>query len=47
MKRTQMYLTENQTILLNKKAQEVGISKSELIRRILDNYINKELILKE
>lgn len=41
MKRTQIYLTDNQMVLLDKKAQEIGISKSELIRRVLDDYINK------
>ena len=42
MKRTQIYLTKQETVKLKKEAQELGISKSELIRRILDLYLNKE-----
>lgn len=39
MKRTQIYLTENEHGFLKEKASLLGISKAELIRRILDSYI--------
>jgi len=42
MKRTQIYLTKMEVIKLKKKSQELGISNSELIRRIIDLYIDKE-----
>lgn len=42
MKRTQIYLTKQEVIKLKKKAQKIGISKSELIRRIIDLYLDKE-----
>jgi len=42
MNRTQIYLTDNEHSYLKKEANKIGISKAELIRRILDNYIKKE-----
>lgn len=42
MKRTQIYLTKREIVKLKKKAQKIGISKSELIRRIIDLYLDKE-----
>ena len=39
MKRTQIYITENQSIKLKEEAKELGISLAELIRRILDSYL--------
>ena len=42
MKKIQMYLTENELEKLRKEAINIGISLSELIRRILDVYIDKE-----
>ena len=44
MKRTQIYLTEQEVIKLKEKSQDLGISKSELIRRIIDLYLDKENI---
>ena len=44
MNRTQIYLSDNEQNSLKKEAEILGISKSELIRRILDEYIsNKDL----
>jgi predicted DNA binding CopG/RHH family protein len=40
MKRTNLYLTERQAKELKKQATKFGISTSELIRRILDQYLN-------
>ena len=42
MKRTQIYLTKQEAIKLKEKAQIIGISKSELIRRIIDLYLDKK-----
>lgn len=42
MKRTQIYLTIRQMKLLKQKALDAGVSLSELIRRILDEYLMKE-----
>lgn len=39
MKRTQICLTEKQSVTLKEEAKELGISLAELIRRILDSYI--------
>ena len=39
MKRNQIYLTDMQKEQLTKLAQKKGISMSELIRRILDDYL--------
>lgn len=43
MKRTQICLTENQHSIFKDKSEKLGISMAELIRRILDNYIDKEV----
>ena len=42
MKRTQIYLTIIQMKKLKQKALDKGISLSELIRRILDNYLDND-----
>ena len=42
MKRTQIYLTEVQMKKLSERAKGQGISLSELIRRVLDEYIEKK-----
>jgi hypothetical protein len=42
MNRTQIYLSDKEQNSLKKEAEILGISKSELIRRILDEYISKE-----
>ena len=42
MKRTQIYLTKQEVTKLKKEAQGLGISKSELIRRIIDLYLDKK-----
>jgi len=43
MNRTQIYLTDKEQDILKKEAVSIGISKAELIRRILDSYISKKL----
>ena len=42
MKRTQIYLTIIQMKELKQKALDKDISLSELIRRILDNYLDND-----
>lgn len=42
MNRTQIYLTEKQMDFLKKVSLEDDISISELIRRVLDLYIQKQ-----
>ena len=42
MKRLQIYLTERQSAVLKEKAKNIDISLAELIRRILDRYIDKD-----
>jgi len=37
--RTQIYLTEKENGELDEKSKEIGINKSELIRRIIDEKI--------
>lgn len=44
MGRTQIYLSDKELDFLKKEAEILGISKSELIRRILDEYISKKSI---
>ena len=39
MNRTQIYLTDKEQDSLKKEADEIGIPKTELIRRILDKHI--------
>ena len=42
MKRTQIYLTDKEHDYLKKEAEILGISKAELIRRVLDSHIIKD-----
>jgi hypothetical protein len=44
MDRTQIYLTEKEQEFLKEEAKSIGISKAELIRRILDNYISEKIL---
>lgn len=39
--RVNIYLTERLLKILGRKAKELGISRSELIRRILDEWAEK------
>ena len=39
MKRTNIYLEERQTVLLERLAAEQGISRAELVRRLLDRAL--------
>ena len=41
LRRTNIYLTENETKKLSLIAKEKGISVAELIRRILDDWLEK------
>ena len=48
MKRTQIYLSETEVKIIKQYSHDLGISKSEMIRRIIDLYIeNKERGIKE
>jgi hypothetical protein len=40
MKKTLVSLTERQMKVLTEEAEAVGISKSELLRRIMDRYLD-------
>jgi len=42
MNRTQIYLTDKEQKNLKKEADEIGISKAELVRRILDKHIEEK-----
>jgi hypothetical protein len=42
MKKIQVFLADRQTEILKEKAGEIGISLSEMIRRIVDNTINQD-----
>lgn len=42
MKRTQVFLPEWQIEKLNRISQQKGISKGEIIRRAIENYLEKE-----
>lgn len=42
MTRTHIYLSPNQTDKLHKKAEEKGITISEIIRRFIDEMLAKE-----
>lgn len=42
MIRKQMYLSEKQESFLKKKSTKIGISYVELVRRIIDQYIDIE-----
>jgi hypothetical protein len=43
LKRTNINITEAEHEFLQKNSEEKGLSMSELIRRILDEYIEKQL----
>lgn len=43
MKRVQIYLSKPQIKLLDKLSNNKDISRSELIRRIIDNSLKKEI----
>lgn len=40
--RTQIYFSEKERTFLKKEADELGISFSEIIRRILDKHIEEK-----
>lgn len=40
MKRTNIYLAEEQTASLDKLAEQQGVSRAELIRQLLDRALN-------
>ena len=42
MKKTLISLTERQRQKIQEEAESIGISKAELIRRILDSHIDKK-----
>ena len=42
MKRTNLYLTENQHKTVSKEAEERGINFSEMFRKIVDYYLERE-----
>ncbi|MFW6009448.1 MAG: ribbon-helix-helix domain-containing protein [archaeon] len=42
MKRVQIYLTDQQINKLEEKVENTGLSRSEIIRRIIDNVLNQE-----
>jgi len=44
MKRTQIYITNRQHKVLSEEATKKGVSLSEIIRRVLDIYIDTEKI---
>ena len=42
MKRTNLYLTENQHKEVSREAEERGINFSEMFRKIVDYYLERE-----
>jgi len=42
MERYHLYVTSRQKKLLKSKSKEIGISCAELIRRVLDKYIDQK-----
>jgi len=42
-RRTQIYLNEKQHTNLNKDSQKINITKSELIRRIIDKHYEEQV----
>ena len=42
MDRFHLYLTKRQKKLLKSKSKKIGISCAELVRRILDKYVDQE-----
>lgn len=47
MKRTQVFLPEWQVEKLNRISQQKGISKGEIIRRAIENYLEEERKMKK
>ena len=47
MKRTDIYLTQRQHKEIKKEADKEGITFSELFRKIVDNYLDREKNVKE
>lgn len=45
-RRTQVYLTERQHTTLDKESQKTNVTKSELIRRIIDRHYEDQLVKK-
>lgn len=43
MKRTQIYIDENQDARLSKRAEAAGVTKSSLIRQALDEFLEGPL----
>lgn len=44
MKKYNLYLSERQIAILSLLSEQKGLSVSEIIRRALDEYIEKELV---
>ena len=44
MKKAMFYLTEQEIESLKKLSEKTGLSMSELVRRVLDQYFQKENI---
>jgi hypothetical protein len=42
MDRTNIYLSKPQKVALEKLAKEKGLSVAELVRRIIDGYLDKQ-----
>ena len=42
MERSQIYFTKKEKDFFKKEAREKGISMAELIRRVLDDYMEKK-----
>ena len=42
MKRTNIFITQKQHSEVSKEAEERGITFSEMFRKIVDNYLEKE-----
>ena len=46
MKRTNLYLTQNQHLEISEEAEKRGINFSEMFRKIIDNYLEKPIFRK-
>ena len=42
MKRTNLYLTQNQHLEISEEAEKRGINFSEMFRKIVDNYLENK-----
>jgi len=42
MKRTNLYLTQNQHLEISEEAEKRGINFSEMFRKIIDNYLENK-----